>query len=115
MMRRRVFLGFLGLLIVSSLLVMPAAAAAETRIAISPGYGPPGTKFYIPVTGLVENEDYSIAIFSYAQGMAIGVKSFTTDQNGTLSITFDSTGVEPGAYLPDWGGVRNGDSSRCRI
>ncbi|MFN8514031.1 MAG: hypothetical protein U0841_15895 [Chloroflexia bacterium] len=103
MMRRRAFVGGLGLLLAGSLLVVPGALAAkaqvaETRIAISPGYGPPGTKFYIAVTGLLENDQFSIAIYSLKQGMLIGVKEFTTDPSGTLSVTFDSTGAEPGAY-----------------
>jgi hypothetical protein len=97
-MRRRVLLGLLGLLVLSSLWVAPAAMAAETRIAISPGYGPPGTKFYISVTDLLENDDFSIAIYSLTQGTLIGVETFTTDENGTLSVSFDSTGTEPGAY-----------------
>ena len=55
MPRRKTFLGLVTLLILMGLLMAPATTlAAETRIAISPGYGPPGTQFVIAVTGLLE-------------------------------------------------------------
>jgi hypothetical protein len=76
----------------------PATMAADTSIAISPGYGPPGTQFLITVTDLLENDDFSIAVYSLKQGMLIGVEEFTSDENGTLVVTYDSTGDEPGEY-----------------
>jgi hypothetical protein len=99
MLRRRAFVAGLGLLFVSSLLVAPATTAAEkTKIAISPGYGPPGTKFYIAVTGLLENADFSLAIYSYAKSKTGAIGVHTSDKSGTLSLSYDSTGIEPGAY-----------------
>ncbi len=98
-MRRRTFLGGLGLFLAASLVAMPAALATEeTRIAISPGYGPPGMQFVIAVTGLLENDDFSIAIYSLDTSTLIGVKSFTSDASGTIVVTYDSTGDQPGRY-----------------
>jgi hypothetical protein len=99
MQRRTIFLGLLGLLLLSSLWVAPAAMAAETRIAISPGYGPPGTKFFISVTGLLEEDDFSIAIYSLKQGMLIDVATFTSDSSGTIAATYTAPAdAEPGQY-----------------
>ena len=97
-MRRRIALGVLGILLLSSLWAAPSALAAETRIDISPGYGPPGTQFFIAVTGLLENDDFSIAIYSLKQGRLLGVREFTSDASGTITATYDSTGDEPGEY-----------------
>ena len=97
-MRRKILAGLLGLLLLSSFLMAPATMAADTSIAITPGYGPPGTQFLITVTDLLENDDFSIAVYSLKQGMLIGVEEFTSDANGTLVVTYDSTGDEPGEY-----------------
>ena len=87
------------LLGLTGLLAAPAAATAqETRIAITPGFGPPGTQFTIAVTGLVENEPYSIAVYRTADQELIGVTTFTSDGSGTIVATYDSTGDQPGGY-----------------
>ena len=97
-MRRKLLAGLLGLLLLASLWVAPTAQAAGTRIDISPGYGPPGTQFFISVTGLLENDEFSIAIYSLKQGLLVGVAEFTSDNSGTIAVTYDSTGREPGRY-----------------
>ncbi len=87
------------LLVLTGLLAVPAIASAqETRIAITPGFGPPGTQFTIAVTGLVENEPYSIAVYRTADQELIGVTTFTSDGSGTIVATYDSTGDQPGGY-----------------
>ncbi|MGN6698970.1 MAG: hypothetical protein ACTHMR_12500 [Thermomicrobiales bacterium] len=99
MPRHKTFLGLLALLVLVGLLATPATAlAAETRIAISPGYGPPGTQFAIVVTGLLENGDFSIAVYRLDDGALIGVAPFTADASGTIVATYDSTGDQPGRY-----------------
>jgi hypothetical protein len=50
------------------------------------------------VTDLLENDRFSVAIYSLKQGLLIDVAEFTTDASGTLSVSYDSTGAEPGAY-----------------
>jgi hypothetical protein len=99
MLRRKTFLGLVTLLILMGLLMTPATTlAAETRIAISPGYGPPGTQFVIAVTGLLEQGDFSIAVYRLDDGALLGVSSFTADAGGTIVATYDSTGDQPGRY-----------------
>lgn len=87
------------ILLLLGLLVAPARALAqETRLAITPGVGPPGTQFVIVVTGLVENEDYSIAVYRLDDQALIGVAEFTADAGGSIVVTYDSTGDQPGRY-----------------
>jgi hypothetical protein len=99
MARRKALFGLLIMaLLLSTQLVPVAALAAETRIAISPGFGPPGTQFQIAVTGLLENDDFSIAIYRTADGKLVALDTFTSEPDGSIVVTYDSTGDVPGLY-----------------
>jgi hypothetical protein len=99
MARRKALFGLLILALLLGVQATPGAVrAAETRIAISPGFGPPGTQFLISVTGLLENDDFSIAIYRLGDEALIGVTPFTSDPSGTIVANYDSTGDAPGLY-----------------
>jgi hypothetical protein len=99
MVRRKALFGFLiAALLLGAQLVPGAVLAAETRIAISPGYGPPGTQFQIAVTGLLENDDFSIAIYRTDDGKLVAQDTFTSEPDGSIIVTYDSTGKAPGLY-----------------
>lgn len=89
-----------ALILLTGLLLNPGLTRAEneTRITISPGYGPPGTRFVIVVTGLVENERYSIAIYRQADGQLVRVTPLVTDAGGSLVASYDSTSAPTGRY-----------------
>jgi hypothetical protein len=100
-MRRRTFIGFCGLAVFGTIGVRgprEIGAAAEVRLAISPGYGPPGTEFFISVTGLAPAGAYSIAIYRVADGLLTGDIPALADSSGTVVTTYDSTGDTPGRY-----------------
>jgi hypothetical protein len=98
-MRHRFFLGFLGLLLLLASVGTPGVArAAEVRIAITPGYGPPGTQFSIAVTGLTPEGAYSVGVYRIADGALVGELGTVADPSGTFVVTYDSTGDEPGRY-----------------
>jgi hypothetical protein len=91
-----------GLLAVGALrlpqLVGATEAAAAVRLAIAPGYGPPGTPFLITVTGLAGGGAYTIAVYRVDDGLLVGELPIAADGSGTVVATYDSTGDAPGRY-----------------
>jgi hypothetical protein len=73
-------------------------AAAELQLAIAPGYGPPGTQFLFTVTGLAGGGAYSIVIYRTNDGALVAEVPAPADENGTIVVTYDSTGAATGPY-----------------
>ena len=89
----------LTLILPLGLLLAPwSALAQQTTLAISPGFGPPGTQFVIVVTGLLPEAPFSVAVYRHADQRLMGVEAMQADAGGSLVASHDTTGYQPGRY-----------------
>jgi hypothetical protein len=87
---------FIGALLMIGLLVVPATAGAAGVVKCTPNNAPVGTSIGIGVTGLTANQ--AVTVTSSGPTGVVAKSNHTTDANGALDLTYDTTGDAVGAY-----------------
>ena len=87
---------FIGALLMIGLLVLPTAAGAAGVVKCTPNNAPVGTSINIGVTGLTASQ--TVTVTSTGPTGTVAKSNHTTDANGSLNLTYDTTGDAVGAY-----------------